>query len=293
MVEAAKSGGDLPIAALGSGSDYTPFLQHLGIAALNIGYGGEDKEAGIYHSTYDSYDHFIRFGDPKFEYCATLARTAGRLTLRSADADVLPLRFGDLAETVGRYEVEVEKLLDAEREDGRSLDRLVASGAFRLAADPTDTYLPPPSPGEIPRLDFSPLRAAVAGLKRSAAAYDSAFSRAAESDFGLPMSTLAGVNSILQGAEQALTSKGGLPGRDWYKHMIYAPGLYTGYGAKTLPYVREAVELHHWADAEAGIPVLASVLNAASARIDQADALLHPGPRLSSPASGTTPPPDN
>ncbi|HEY5078947.1 MAG TPA: M28 family peptidase, partial [Opitutaceae bacterium] len=128
-LEAAEAGGDLPIEGLGGGSDYTPFLQHLGISTLNLGFGGEDVEAGIYHSTFDSFDHFIRFGDPKFEYGVALAQTAGRLTLRAADADVLPMRFSDLGDTVWRYVTDIEKLADSEREESSDLKRLADSGA--------------------------------------------------------------------------------------------------------------------------------------------------------------------
>ena len=291
MLDAANSGGDLPLEALGSGSDYTPFLQHLGIASLNLGYGGEDQEGGIYHSTYDSFDHFIRFGDPKFEYGVALAKTAGRLTLRSADADILPMRFGDLADTVSRYLSEIEKLTDTEREENRDISKLIDSGAFKLAADPQVNYLPPPLPGDVPRLDFAPLRDAVGRLKRSAIGYDNAFMRASRSDFSLSSGELSQLNSILQGIEQTLTNRKGLPGRDWYIHMLYAPGLYTGYGAKTIPAVREAVELHRWSDATDGIPLVALTLNVASARIDQATAILSRGVNVPAPGAVVRPPP--
>jgi N-acetylated-alpha-linked acidic dipeptidase len=297
MLDAATAGGDLPLGALGSGSDYTPFLQHLGIASLNLGYRGEDQEGGIYHSTYDSFDHFIRFGDPKFAYGVALAQTAGRLTLRSADADVLPMRFGDLAATVLRYVAEVEKLADSEREENRDLARLIDSGAYKLAADPQENYLPPPLPGEVPRLNFAPLREAAGRLKMSAMVYDDVFVRSSRSDFSLSSGELSQLNSILQGVEQTLTSRKGLPGRNWYVHMLYAPGLYTGYGAKTLPAVREAVELHRWSEATDGIAVVASTLALASARIDQAAAILQNGAMGPSSGTGTRPlpppPPDN
>jgi N-acetylated-alpha-linked acidic dipeptidase len=299
LVSAAEAGGDLPIDALGSGSDYTPFLQHLGIASIDLGYAGEDAENGIYHSTYDSFDHFVRFGDPKFAYGVALAQTAGHIVLRTADADVLPMRFADLADTAGRYVSEVEKLADSEREDSRKLRKLIDDGAFRLASDPEDPYLAPESPGDVPRLDFRPLDQAAANLKRSAQAYDAAFEQAASSDFRLPAAEVADLNTLLQGVEQSLSSSRGLPGRGWYKHMLYAPGLYTGYGAKTLPAVREAIELRRWPDAAESIPMVADTLNTAARRID--DAALQLTPRLGQrPAPGSiggttptpTPPPD-
>jgi len=291
MLKAARAGGDLPLEALGSGSDYTPFLEHLGVSSINLGFRGEDQDGGIYHSVYDSFDHFVRFGDPKFEYCAALARTAGRLVLRTAGADVIPQRFGDLADAAAGYLSEVEKLVDTEREHARALGELIGSGAYKLAADPEAAIAAPEAPGAVPTVDFGPLERATARLKRSAKAYDDAFARAALGDFAIPSGDLLQLNSMLQGIEQDLTSARGLPGREWYRHMLYAPGLYTGYAAKTLPGVREAIELHRWADASAYIPVAASCLEAAAARIEQATALL--GARAKAPARGgaVTPPP--
>jgi N-acetylated-alpha-linked acidic dipeptidase len=299
QLAAAEVGGDLPLEALGSGSDYTPFLQHVGISSIDLAYSGEDAESGIYHSTYDSFDHFTRFGDPKFAYGVALAQTAGRVVLRTADADVLPMRFSDLAETVARYIGEVQKLADAEREDARKLKGLLDAGAFRLAGDPQVTYLAPTAPGDVPRLDFRALVEATAHLRRSALAYDAAFERCAATDFLLPAGEMTELNALLQGAEQTLTSKAGLPGREWYQHMLYAPGVYTGYGAKTLPGIREAIELQHWPDATAYIAVVADVLNAAARRLDEAATKLTPrlGVAPPAPRTGTggpqpTPPPD-
>ncbi len=289
--DAVESGAEFPIEALGSGSDYTPFLQHLGIASVNLGFQGEDADGGIYHSTYDSFDHFIRFGDPKFLYGVALAETAGRLVLRTADADVLPMRFGGLADVAGRYVSEVVKLADDEREDSRKLRQLIDSGAFRLAADPGEAYAPPESPGDVPRFDFAPLTAAAARLKASAEAYDAAFDRALGTDFRLPAVELARLNELLQGVEQSLTRARGLPGRAWYRHMLYAPGIYTGYAAKTLPSVRESVEQRNWAAAVDSIPDVAAALNSAAARLDEAATQLVPRLGQSRPAARPTPPP--
>jgi N-acetylated-alpha-linked acidic dipeptidase len=275
-VAAAEAGGDLPLVALGSGSDYTPFLQHVGVSSIDLGFSGEDPEAGIYHSTYDSFDHFIRFGDPQFAYCVALARTAGRIVLRTADADVLPMRFSDLAEAIARYASDVEALTEAERGAAARTRKLVDEGAFRLAADPLETYLAPAVPDEVPRLDFGPLRESSARLGRSARAYDSAFDRISASNLMLPAGELAELNTLLQGVEQSLSSKGGLPGREWYRHMIYAPGVYTGYGAKTLPAIREAIELRRWPEAVSYIPVVAGTLDAAARLLDEASTKLTP-----------------
>jgi N-acetylated-alpha-linked acidic dipeptidase len=298
QLAAAEAGADVPLEALGSGSDYTPFLQHAGISSIDLAYSGEDAESGIYHSTYDSFDHFTRFGDPKFAYGVALAQTAGRVVLRTADAEILPMRFADLAETVMRYVGEVQKLADSEREEARKLKGLLDAGAFRLAGDPQVTYMAPTAPGDVPRLDFRALVDASVRLRRSALAYDVAFERCAATDFLLPSGEISELNALLQGVEQALTSKAGLPGRDWYQHMLYAPGLYTGYGVKTLPAVRESIELQHWSDATSYIPIVAASLNAASARLDEAATKLTPrlGKAEPTPRTGTQgsqpPPPD-
>ena len=295
--EAAEAGGDLPLPALGSGSDYTPFLQHLGISSVNLGYEGEDADAGIYHSTYDSFDHFVRFGDPKFAYEVALAQTAGHVVLRSADADILPMRFTGLSNAVGRYVADLEKLADTEREDSRKLRQLIDQGAFKLASDPDQPVAAPESPGDVPRFDFSALKQSAARLKKSAEAYDDAFDRAAGNDFRLPAAEIARLNELLQGVEQTLTSARGLPGREWYQHMLYAPGRLTGYDAKTIPAIREGIEQRHWSDVVDYIAVVSEVLNGASSRLDEAATQLTPrlgrepagsaGPKVTPP-----PPPD-
>jgi N-acetylated-alpha-linked acidic dipeptidase len=292
MLKAANAGADLPITALGSGSDYTPFLQHLGVASLNVGYGGEDVEASIYHSTYDSFDHFLRFGDPKFVYCVALAQTAGRLVLRTAGADVLPMRFSDLADTVARYVAEIERLTDTERDETVRLNSLIEDGVFKLAADPQESYLPPSIPADVPMMSFEQLDRAVNRLKKSAKFYDDAFARASASDLKYSSADLARLNGILQGLEHELTSERGLPARAWYKHMLYAPGLYTGYAAKTIPAVREAIELRHWPEATDYITVVASSLNDAASRMDEATEALTPRFKAAAPgkAPGGTPP---
>jgi N-acetylated-alpha-linked acidic dipeptidase len=295
LLAAADAGMDLPIEALGSGSDYTPFLQHLGISAVNLGFNGEDVDGSIYHSTYDSFDHFIRFGDPKFAFGVALAQTAGHLVLRTADADVLPMRFGDLGNVVARYVSEVERLTNKERDESGRIRRLIDEGAFRLASDPGQPRAAPQAPADVPRIDFRALREAATRLRQSAMAYDSALSRASEGDFHLPPAELKTLNGLLQGVEQTFLSARGLPGREWYQHMLYAPGRYTGYAAKTLPAIRESIELHEWLVAQDYIPVVAGVLNAAAGRLDEAASQLTPrlGPGPAKGGPSTPPPPDS
>jgi N-acetylated-alpha-linked acidic dipeptidase len=273
LAKTASAGPDLPIAPLGSGSDYTPFVQHLGIASINLEFTGEEEQGGVYHSQYDTYEHYVRFGDPGFRYGVALAQTAGRLVLRAADAEVVPLRFGELADNIAANLAELRVLAETMRERSASTDQLLDMNAFALAADPSRTTLPPPREDVVPAIDFSALDAAVGRLKTSAAAYDHALAGARP----LTPANRARIDAILIGVEHSLTDPRGLPGRPWYRHLIYAPGLLTGYGAKTLPGVREAIEGRRWAEAADYMTRTAQAIDAASARIDRATAALSGG----------------
>ncbi len=270
LAKTASAGPDLPIAPLGSGSDYTPFVQHLGIASINLEFTGEEQQAGVYHSQYDTFEHYARFGDPGLRYGVALAQTAGRLVLRAADAEVVPLRFGELAANIAADLDELRAATDAMRARSVSTNRLLDMRAFTLAADPTKTSLPPPREDVAPQIDFSLLAAAVGRLKASAETYDQALARAGP----LTPAERARLDGLLIGVEHALTDPRGLPGRPWYQHLIYAPGVLTGYGAKTLPGAREAIEGRRWAEAADYIARTARALDAASQRIDRATAVL-------------------
>ena len=272
--QAAASAADVPIGALGSGSDFTPFLQHLGIATLDLSYEGEADNEGVYHSIYDSFDHFVRFGDPGFVYGIAEAQTVGHLILRVADADVLPLQFSDAAEAFDGYVHELHKLAYDEGEHAQTLEELRRAHAFELASDPTRPVGPPASEAEVPYLNLAPLDDAMARLKRSARAYDQALADADAKGVALDAAQRGQLDTVLQGVEQALTSDGGLPGRPWYKHLIYAPGLYTGYGAKTIPGVREAIEQRRWGETAQYIGITARAIENYCDRLDAATALL-------------------
>lgn len=260
----AERTGTLPIGDLGSGSDYTPFVQHLGIASINLGFGGEGQSAGVYHSVYDTFEHYARFGDPGFAYGVALAKTTGRLVLRVANAEVVPLKFDNLASTVGDEVADLKKLLASRREHARYVDRLLDDKAYSLAADPKESWGPPDREEVAPDIDFTPLDKAVDRLRADAKAYDLALDHASNS------ASVAKANAILQGFEQSFTLDAGLPGRPWYRHLLYAPGLLTGYGAKTLPGVREAIEGARWEEARQYIVLTAAALDAADAKIDEA-----------------------
>jgi N-acetylated-alpha-linked acidic dipeptidase len=270
----AAAGGDLPIGALGSGSDYSAFLQHLGITTLSIQYGGEADNAGVYHSNYDSFDHYVRFGDPGFAYGVAEAETVGRVMLRMADADVLPLQFTGFADTVGDYVGELQKAVDEKRKNATELAKLLDDNAFGLAADPTRVVSPPLREAPVPAVDFTPLQTVVARLKTAGQAYDAAYARLTAGQIKLTAAQRTQLNALLQGMEQKLTDARGLPGRDWFRHFVYAPGVLTGYGVKTLPAVREAIDGARWDEANQYVGVTAQVLGVYCDGIEKATALL-------------------
>lgn len=265
----ARERGDLRIGALGSGSDYTPFLQHLGVASLNLGYSGESA-GGSYHSVYDSFDHYTRFGDKTFDYGIALAKTAGRAMLRLANTEVLPFEFVGVADSVGRYVNEVSKLADDLRQRTAEKNRQIQEGALQAYFDPQRTYvLPKPKP-EVPAVAFTALQDAVAKLQSSSKRFSEQMKRLESAGHSLSPSAQEILDRILLGSERALTRPGGLPYRPWFKHQIYAPGLYTGYGVKTLPAVREALEQRDWKQAQEQIVLVGETIQELSREIDRA-----------------------
>jgi N-acetylated-alpha-linked acidic dipeptidase len=270
----AATGGDLPLGALGSGSDYTPFIQHLGLMSLNFLYSGEDDQSGVYHSLYDTFEHYVRFGDPDFAYGVALAQTCGHVMLRMADAEILPLQFTPLADTLDGYRLEVHKLADEQRKSADELAKLIDQNAFKLATDPRRPVLAPEREPEVPYLDFAPLDNAVAHLGRSARSYDEAYARLIGSGASLSDAARGQLNDTLRALEQSLTDARGLPGRPWYRHLIYAPGVLTGYGVKTLPGVREAIEQHRYAEANEYVAITAHAIDTYAEHLDAATQLL-------------------
>lgn len=248
-----------PLGALGSGSDYSPFFQHLGVPSLNLGFGGEG-EGGDYHSIYDSYDHYRRFKDPKFEYGVALAQAAGRSTMRMANADLLPFDFRSLQQTIGTYTTEVISLLDQTRETTAVENQLIKENRYAQAADPTETFIQPKPKEEVPYLSFASLQNAVAELEKATSALSELTKKQS-----LTADQKNSINQKLFQAEQQLLLADGLPKRSWYKHSIYAPGFYTGYGVKTLPGIREAIEQRDWKEAQAQVEKAAGAINRFSA----------------------------
>ncbi|MEA2568096.1 MAG: N-acetylated-alpha-linked acidic dipeptidase [Acidobacteriota bacterium] len=260
--------------ALGSGSDYTPFLQHLGVAGLDIGYSGESS-GGSYHSVYDSFDHYTRFGDPDFRYGVTQAKTTGRLVLRLANSDVLPFEFSTFTSTLSRYVNELTKLAETMRADTEERNKQLADKTMELAADPTKPFVAPKADEPVPFLNFAPLQNAVADLEKSAKAYDAVAGNAI-ADSPSVGAKRQSLDQLLMHVEQLLTRREGLPRRPWFAHQIYAPGFYTGYGVKTIPGVREAIEQRDWNEASQQIAIVAGVIMRYALEVDRATGVLSP-----------------
>ena len=270
----ARDREDLRIGALGSGSDYSSFIDHLGVASLNFGYGGEDN-GGIYHSIYDDFYWFMHFSDSAFVYERALAQAAGITVLRLANADLLPFAFTNLAETVQGYIKDLQSLRDRRADQITERNRQIEDGLFKYTSDPRDPVTAPEHQQPAPQLNFAPLLNALDSLNHSASRYDRAYSRAVAE--GRSPAIAKGVNERLVQAERALTSTEGLKNRPWYVHMLYAPGFYTGYGVKTMPGVREAIEQGQWQDADREITRAASALEREATLISAIAATLSGG----------------
>ncbi len=245
----------IALGALGSGSDYSPFIQHLAVPALNLGFGGEDN-GGEYHSIYDSYDDYRRFKDPSFEYGVTLSKTAGHAALRMAEADVLPFDFRNLYKIINGYTTELINLTNDMRESTKTENEIIKNNEYNLAAD-TALHMHSPKPkDEVPYLDFSSLQNALSALQKATDSLWNKWSKTLTAQ-----NNIDAFNKALYKAEQQLLLPNGLPRRNWYRHSIYAPGFYTGYGVKTMPGIREAIEQRKWKEAQEQITIDAAAIN--------------------------------
>jgi N-acetylated-alpha-linked acidic dipeptidase len=245
--ETIRERRDILIDALGSGSDYTVFLDYLQVASLNLGFDGDDG-GGVYHSIYDSFYWYTHFSDGDFTHGAALSKVMGTAVLRLADADVLPFEFGGTADTLRRYVDEIEKMPIP---GGASSDTVAGSN----------------------RLDLAPLRAAIGKLAKSAASYEKAIRRLPGVDPagpGFAQARLAEVNTLLYSSERAFRHEAGLPRREWFKHLAYAPGFYTGYGVKTLPGIREGIEQGQWDEARSFVPIVAGAVTTLAKDVERA-----------------------
>jgi N-acetylated-alpha-linked acidic dipeptidase len=280
-------GADLRIGALGDGSDYAPFLDHAGVAALNIGFGGE-AQGGIYHSIYDDFYWYTHYGDPEFVYERALAQLGGTMVMRMADADLLPFDPSASADTVKRYVGELKTELKDKQDKVRERNRQIEEGVFTATADPTKKYVPPAKEQMPPFLNFAPLENGVAAYERAAKRYKTVYSKLADANPTVWESAdLKALNQQLMQTERTFMTTEGLKERPWFKHQIYAPGAYTGYGVKTIPAVREMMEEDKWQDADNGSVIAGGVLMKQAALVDSIAAELEKVVGQAPPATKT------
>jgi N-acetylated-alpha-linked acidic dipeptidase len=264
---------DLRIDALGSGTDFTGFLDHIGVATLSLGYEGEDPQ-GIYHSIYDDFYWYMHFSDYDFIYGRALAQTVGTSVMRLADAEVLPFEFADFADTIQKYTKDLEKLLSDKQDEITEQNQELDEGVFKATLDPRRPTVAPAKQEVPPHLNFAPLQNAADSLAHSADHYRRALAHKLPTLTDSDAQLLRAVNESLIASERKLTNADGLPHRPWYKHLIYAPGIYSGYDVKTVPSVREGIELKHYAEAEQEITRVAKALEDESALIESTAQML-------------------
>ena len=264
-----RKSSDFKINALGDGSDYTAFQDHAGISSLNIGYGGEN-DADAYHSIYDDFYWYIHFMDTDFSYGRALAQTGGTAVLRLADADLIPFEYNGEAETIGKYVRDLEKLLKDKQDEIAERNLELQEGVFTATADPRKTYVPPPAKPVPPFMNFAPLKNGVESIKKSAERYQAAFAKWQGSGIDLPAQTAIALEADLLQIQRTFLTERGLPERPWFKHQVYAPGAYTGYGAKPIAAVREYMDQEKWKEADAQVPMVGQVLENVAAAIGKA-----------------------
>lgn len=260
----AQEREDLRIAALGSGSDYSPFLQHLGIASAHLSFSGEGP-GGSYHTLYDTYEHYTTWRDPGLTYSAVLAQVAGRATLRLANARVLPFEFTGFSDNIEMYITELEELVVDTRTETERTNTLIEDGEYDAALDPTQPFGPPKVESPVPHFNFAPLNNSLERLQNAATSYEKALENGEVRE-----DDLAELNALLYSSERLLTREEGLAGRPWYRHYIYAPGFYTGYGVKTIPGVRESIEQRSFEVVDPQIELAAGVIDDMAERIETA-----------------------
>jgi N-acetylated-alpha-linked acidic dipeptidase len=239
-----KATGDdpVPLGALGAGSDFCPFLDHAGIPAVDMGFGGP---YGVYHSLYDDFYWMKHFGDPSFAYHAAMGRIIGTMALRLSNADVMPFDYSAYAREISGMVTELQK---------RATEVGTATAGNNAGK------------GAAPSVDMNPAVDAAAQLTASAQRAQQALN--ALGSAGMDAGQLAKVNHELAVIEQDFLAAQGLAGRPWYRHQIYAPGSYTGYESVVIPGVREPLDRKDYAGAQAAAAELAESLRRAATQLD-------------------------
>ena len=260
---------DLRIGSLGDGSDYTAFLDHAGISALNLGYGGEN-DADAYHSIYDDFYWYTHFVDIDFSYGRALAQTGGTAVMRLADADVIPFEYSNEADTIAKYVKDLEKLLKDKQDEISERNLELQEGVFTATTDPRKTFVPPPPKPVPPFMNFAPLKNGAESIEKSAERYQAAFAKWQKDGTDLPPDAATALNADLLKIQRTFLTDRGLPERPWFRHQVYAPGAYTGYGAKPIAAVREYMDEEKWKEAEAQVPAVGDVLENVATAIGKA-----------------------
>lgn len=268
----ARNRADLRIGALGSGSDFTPFLQHNGVATLNLGFDGEDDQ-GIYHSIYDDFYYFTHFLDTDFVYGRALAQVAGTAVIRLADAELIPFEFTDVADTVHSYITELHGLLRSKQTEIAELNQQIETGVIAAVNDPRRPKSAPNIELVPPAMNFAPLENAATALETAAQRYRKAVD-SSQNKLQLNPASLLKVNTLLMQSERQYLDKNGLPKREWFKNLLYAPGFYTGYSVKTMEGVREGIEQKQYALIDNEVSKLAQALQHEIDLINQAAAIM-------------------
>ena len=261
---------DLVVRALGDGSDYTAFQDFAGISTLSVEFGDED-DGTQYHSIYDDFYWYTHFVDTNFVYGKALAQTAGTAMMRLADADLIPLDYSPQADAIAKYESELEKIVKDKQEEFTERNLELKEGVFAATSDPRRPLLPPAAEQVPPFVNFAPMKNAIEILKKSAERYSKAVAEwRSKGSPSLPPDALAVVNADLLKVPRLFLNEKGLPERPWFKNQIYAPGAYTGYGAKPIAAVREYMDEKKWKEAEAQVPGVANIIETAAGGINQA-----------------------
>jgi N-acetylated-alpha-linked acidic dipeptidase len=261
---------NLVVDALGDGSDFTAFQDFAGISTLNVEYGGED-DGTQYHSIYDDFYWYTHFVDTDFVYGRALAQTIGTAMMRLADSDLIPVDYSPQAEAISKYETELEKLLKDKQDEFTERNLELQEGVFKATNDPRRPTQPPPAETVPPYMNFAPMKNAIDALKKSADHYSKALSKWRDSGSPqLSAEKIEQINSDLIQIPRLFLNEKGLPERPWFKNQIYAPGAYTGYGAKPIAAVREYMDEKKWKEADAQIPGVAHVIENVAAGINKA-----------------------
>jgi N-acetylated-alpha-linked acidic dipeptidase len=261
---------DLEVTALGDGSDFTAFQDYAGISTLSVEFGDED-DGTQYHSIYDDFYWYTHFVDTDFAYGRALSQTAGMAIMRLADADLIPVDYSPQADAIAKYESELEQLLKEKQDEFKELNLELQEGVFKATLDPHRPTVPPPAEGVPPFINFAPMKNAIGTLKKSAERYSQVLAAyEAKGSPALAPQSRALINADLLRVSRLFLNQKGLPERPWFKNQIYAPGAYTGYGAKPVAAVREYMDEKRWRDAEQQVPQVAQVIENAAAGINKA-----------------------